>query len=233
MLKLRFVCVALIALLTSQAAKADVYSQIPGTFAPTLLSGAPGNLSQFDLGATAPNLQNFATAYDDFSFSFAGSRAVTNISWIGTYESRTTTPLAPNFIVSLYADDTSGTGGFASQPGAPIQTFNVGTANETAIASHPDFFNYTTTLAPFSITGGTKYWMSVVAELDYTFDGWGMAFSGMGNGDSFQDFGDLALTRFPDPVDYAFSVTVVPEPGAFGLGLVLAGCAAFRRRRAA
>ena len=224
----RIIWIALLGMLTSQATvRAEIFTQIASPFVTETYSvtGTTANLSQFDLGATAPNLQNFATAYDDFVLASDG--LLTEVSWIGAYD-LSTPGLAPDFTVSIFTglDSTLGSG-------VLVDSFNVGSANETANGDVADYFSYTADMSGFGLhlTGGTTYWLSVVANLDFGDAGWGWAFSDIGNDVSFQDFGDTSLTRYDDQVDYAFSVTAVPEPGSAIVLVGLMGFAGFRRRR--
>lgn len=160
-------------------------------------------------------------------------------SWVGAYEV-IAGPTAPSFTISIFGDDTV-SGPYASQPGAELFSQNVGTASETIIPG-ADFFRYDADITPFPISAGKTYWFSVVANMDIDDNVFRVAFSGIGDKLSFQDFGELlafAPDRFDDPVDYAFSVqtvvpTVVPEPASFlpFAAIWLCGVTGHRRRRA-
>jgi hypothetical protein len=225
------VLVSVMALSTTSVVRAGLVDQIPGPFVPVLYSGLPAALSQYDLGATPPNLQNFATAFENFTFASSG--VIDSFSWIGQYEAVSPGPLpigGPNFEISFFTS-LGATAGSA----IPVATFNVGTANETALTgAGAGFYSYTTTGTPFNVVGGTTYFTSIVARLDYAIAGWGLAFSNTnGDGQSVNDFGDLTLTRFNDPVDYAIAISAVPEPSSVAAILAVAGLVAVRRRRVA
>jgi hypothetical protein len=211
--------------------RAETVTQIPGPFVPVTYSGKQAALSQFDLGATPPNLQNFATTFENFTFASSG--VINSLSWIGQYEAGSPAPVGgagPNFQVNFYTS-LGATAGSA----VPVATYNIGTANQTLVGAPGPlaFYSYSTTGTPFSVVGGTTYFASIVARLDYAVAGWGLAFSNIGTLGSVQDFGDLALTRFNDPINYAVNISAVPEPGSVAAILAVAGVVAVRRRRMA
>lgn len=218
--------VALIWLSTSAASSFGdiVLNQLAAPFVTETFSGARGVYSQFDTGnVTPPNLRNFSTVFDNFTFGESG--VVNSISWVGVYDTPAIT--GATFIISLY-DSLGATAGSA----VPVQQFNVGNAGETAVAGIPNFFQYTTTTAPFTVTAGTNYWMSIVAQYDFAVAGWGWAFSGVGGDNlSVNDFGDTSLTRDTDAVDYAVRISVVPEPNSGIFLISLVSYAGFYRRR--
>lgn len=222
------------------SAKAGTISQIPAGFSVSsveLYMGFPSGQSQFDANpdSLVGDVSNFATIYDNFTFG--SNLSVTNFSWIGIYEDDPTTSIgADSFTVRIFSD-------VGGQPGGTLASANVGMANETAIDS--TIFSYSADISPFTVIAGQQYWFSVVANMnaddpplatDPGVNEWGVAFSAIGDGESFQDFqtgpGLPGIERFNDPVDYAFSVTAVPEP-ATGLALLMlgGGAAAYRRVR--
>ncbi|QEG01061.1 hypothetical protein Mal15_51370 [Stieleria maiorica] len=191
-------------------------------------------MSQNDIGAAGTIYrENYSTSFDNFSF--ANDLTVTRFQWAGGYElinaDGSTTASADSFTIGVYANDT--TSGM-SEPGAQLYSFDVGLASETKIAGVPGFYEYSAYVSPFAVAGGETYWFSVVANLDYLNNEWGLGYSDLGDDVSFQDIGQFAadpLTRVKDSVDYAFSVSAVPEPSTFvcfaSMGLVIA----LRRRR--
>lgn len=218
---------------------AATISQIPPGFnasAVEIYLGNPAAQSQFDADPDVGvgDVSNFATIYDNFTFG--SNLNVTNFSWIGIYADD---PLgagstgADSFTVSIFSD-------VAGEPGGALGTFNVGLANETAIDS--TIYSYSADISPFAVNGGQQYWFSVVANMnadvpvspgDPAENQWGVAFSDLGDDLSFQDFqtgpGAAGIERFNDSVDYAFSVTAVPEPATCLALSVLSGGAIVRR----
>ncbi len=224
--------------LMTQPVSAEVFTQIADPFAPVVypVTGDEVGFSQFDPAAD-PLLgeeDNFATIYDNFSF--ASNVFATNFSWVGAYELPTTgmtpSPMANFFTVNVYTGVTATPGS-----GSLVDSFSVGLANETQIGA-TDYYTYSADIAPLSLTGGTEYFFSVVADLEFTDNGWGVAYSTAGESDgaAFQDIQEVAfgpIVRYAETTDFAFSVTAVPEPSSIfaltSLGLV-AGNVVRRRR---
>ena len=229
----------LIAILAVSPGRAGmIVDQISDPFSPVTFGNPPGTFgfSQFDLGAvgppadsTDPNFRpDFSTAFDNFTPSM--DTAISGFSWVGAYEV-IGGPTAPSFTVSLFGNDTGGP--FDDQPGSLLFSTNVGSALESSIGG--GFFSYSASVSPFAISAGETYWFSVVANLDFDDNGWGLAFSDIGDGISILDFAELeseALMRFEDPIDYAFSVQAVPEPSSFvTIATLVCATVGVRRRR--
>lgn len=253
-----FATAVLAVLVASSAsrAQAEVFSQIPQPFATTDYLGSPTGQSQFDaMPETDPMFPDempisaFASIYDNFSFSFDGS--IVEYSWVGGYRDAGT--FADSFTVSIFEDNTPTVAG-ATQPGNLVtalidsSTFTPLQANETVIpgfepvvaSNEGGFYSYTATAPGIPIQAGRDYWFSVVANLDADEDNgndWGVAFSVSGESDglAIQDFqNDITIpdtVRFQDTIDYAFSVTAVPEPSSAILLATLGMTASLRRRR--
>ena len=225
------ILVSLMALSSTSIVRGETLDQI-GSFSPLTYNFLDAAVSQFDVdGPTAvpAYLADFATAYDNFTFTSSG--VISNLSWIGQYETGSTLPTGgPNFQVRFYTS-LGATAGSA----VPVATYTIGTANEIALTGAGlGFHGYSTALTPFNVTGGTQYFVSIVAQMNYAVSGWGLAFSSVGGDDvSVQDFGATTLTRFNDTVDYAISVTAVPEPGSVFAILTVVGLVAVRRQRLA
>ncbi len=151
---------------------------------------------------------------------------------------------ASAFRISFYQDN-AGTVG--TQIGSTVIAPIASVAETTNGGNH---FNYSyTPVSPLVFNGGTKYWMSVVAALDYGTDGvasptqnsWGWAYNNTGNLNSFQTTqtnptlsgGFLTYDTFQDPLDYSFrlTTTVVPEPSSCLLLAGAIGGVAVRRWR--
>jgi hypothetical protein len=242
--KLLLICVVGIA--SSSHVCGETIDQIGSLtpFTPFSFRGLDATLSQFDVPRVGvpgeiPQLQNFATSYDNFTFASSGF--ISSLKWVGLYdESQEATPdfpasspipLNPKFTVAFYDNN-------VNQPGTLIESFPVGFASETAITASNDplndrYFSYSATAAQFPVTAGVPYWVSIVAELDYNARGWQLARSGIGTLASVQDLqeeGNPGLTRFFDTSNYAIEITAVPEPGTF-VTLVVVGGLFFCRRR--
>jgi len=226
-----------VALASTSIVRAETVDQI-GTFAPTTFNTFQSALSQHDLGTISPpSVRNFAIVYDDFIFNTSG--VIDSFSWVGAYELNTpgTIPVGgPNFQVNFYTSL-----GTNAASAIPVASFNLTPVNTNEVAlggANSGFFSYTTSgVTPFNVSAGTTYFASVIAQLDYGINGWGLALSNLGNSFSIRDFqadGDLDVLRQPsDAIDYAFRITAVPEPGSVAAILAVAGLVAFRRRRMA
>jgi len=215
---------------SSATVNAETITQISDPFSQTLYLGSPVAFSQVDLGATAPLLSEFANAYDNFVLNT--DTVLKSISWVGAYQTQPPTgPLAGDFTVGLYQSIQTVPG--VDEPGALIQSFDVGTAGESLI-SGTVFYQYTAEIDPFAVTAGETFWISIVANQNFSENGWGLAYSSLGDGDSFQDIQTdptiAQRSRFRDPVDYAINVTAVPEPSTLLSCLGVAGLIARRRR---
>jgi hypothetical protein len=228
--KLLLICV--VGISSSSHVRGDTIDQIGSLtpFTPFSFQGLDATLSQFDVPRPAPQLQNFATSYDNFTFASDG--IISNLKWVGLYEDLPGpfAPFNPSFQVAFYDNN-------VNQPGAMIgSVFNVGTANETLVTavgpSNGRYFSYSA-VPSFAFTSGTTYWVSIVANLDYDLQGWQLARSGIGTLASVQDLqeeGNPGLTRFFDASNYAIEITAVPEPGTF-VTLAVVGGLFFCRRR--
>jgi hypothetical protein len=174
-------------------------------------------------------LGNFATVYDNFTFTQTWD--VESFHWVGGYFNPPVQGAITGWTLTFYADN-------AGQPGNPIaQGFFPGNGNETCVTSDctvNPIFMYSLFFQSFDMNPGT-YWASVVPDLGFPPQ-WGWATSAQGDGSAYQDFFG---TRSQLGVDLAFAidgtlVTTTPEPGTlimFGTGILgLAG--AIRRKLA-
>jgi len=220
-------------LLPNSLAQAGTITQIDSPFVKTLFNGKGGTLSQFDTGWTAgdPGSPNFATSYDNFTFATSGN--LSSIEWIGSYDDLLSLPPPPTIISSFDIGIWSDLGG---APGVRLNPLSSLAFTETAVVPAivgPDnaYFRYSASLSPFAVTGGTQYWVSIVANLDSVNGFWGWSFSPLGDVASVQDFEDeiapgvFTFVRFQDEVDHAFNlnsidVNAIPEPSSV---LILAG----------
>lgn len=210
---------------------AEVVTQIPDPFVTETFAGGTGALSQLDTGATGGFLPNFAFIYDNFSLTT--NNKITGFSWIGYYEVPEG-PLVDSITLSIF-NDASGIPGTITEPGTAIFTQNVGRANETAVPGFDGFYSYSASIAPLTVGLGETYWFSVVGAVDFADNGWGVALSSIGDDISVREFQANEfdpLERFTGVgVDYAFSVTAIPEPSSMAALAVVVGLGFARRRR--
>lgn len=256
----RMVAFSALLLVVGQQAKADgiVYSQAENRW------GAYA--SQND-----PTYGNFATVYDNFTLG--SSASITRVEWIGAYFYGPPDPdflgsadpgTITGFTLKFWSDVIdSGTGLHRPKIEDPaiLTKTVIGNAGETDlgygdiyVASGPRFtgigpnemYSYGTALAtPFAATGGTSYWLSIVADSTYPPE-WGWETAGLdgyntGPGGpwfdpsvslSYRQEGTPTLVRNISGGDFAFSLSAVPEPTTLLLwGTTAVGLAAVRRWR--
>lgn len=231
---IRTFLIAVIALIAPNIASAEIYTQLNGFGSTSTFSGSTSALSQYDTTPALPQpfLPEMASSFDDFTLTNTGR--VDQIQWTGAYDGAAGLH-ATGFRISFFQDNAGAVG---AQIGA-TEIIPIGSATETANGGNHFTYSYTTP-GTFVFNGGTKYWMSVVAALDYGDDGvasptsnsWGWAFNTGGpsnNNNSYQTTQTgplsgsyLTYDTFNDPIDYSFrlTTTVVPEPSSC---LLLAG----------
>lgn len=189
---------------------------------------------------TSVPLGPYATTYDDFTLS--STAAIGSVSWVGGIISTVAvTPTA--FTIDIFANST--TGCIGAEPTCPntgsmlytttisgdagqtfLQNDNLPPPNSNPAYSYSDPINFTA-------TGGTEYWISIVATVPAPGDWFWESGTG-GDGYSYQT---LFGTTTALAVDEAFSLnspSAVPEPMSAGLvggGLVLLALASRRFKR--
>jgi hypothetical protein len=185
------------------------------------LVGGEWNASQNDTDFYG----SFSTAYDDFTLNTTS--LVTTVGWSGGFFNGPNPGNITAFNIGFYLDS-------GAAPGALVALFPqsiTGNGNATG-PNGDDSYNYAIDLnIPFVAQAGTKYWVSIQADLAYPPQ-WGWAEGTGGNGIGHQVF-------FGNPQagirDMAFSLSglPVPEPATYLLfALGLAGLGAARARKA-
>jgi hypothetical protein len=227
---IRFIFAALTSALlfagAGQAKAATIYSQ---PFTPSFIF-----TSQTD-----PTYGNFATSYDNFTL--ASSDTIRNVEWTGSYINPPTQGAITGFTITFYANN-------GGAPGAAIQTENIsGNANETLLGtfgtSQTAAYTYNANLpTALTATGGTQYWMSIVADSAYPPE-WGWDSGSGGDGVMYQSISGVSGGTPEMNPSYAPSGTVfdlaftlsdtpaVPEPATISmLGIGIAALAGYRLR---
>lgn len=203
------------------------------TFVPVTFNSVTTALSLNDSSAdpNSPNFQrsDFAVTYESFSHTSSGT--TTKFSWVGSRQEIGLPDPGSNFTIRVYGDALNAPPVYGT---AELASFSVTGATTTDLGND---YNLYEANASFAFSAGTKYWVSIVNELDYNTNGWGLAFSDRGGGDmnSFQDYEpdiQITPTRYNDAIDYAIRITAVPEPSSALACLVGLGLVTFRRRRA-
>lgn len=242
------IVMSVMAVVNTSVAWAETVDQI-GVFVPVNSTGQTatgsdvrGSLSTHDLGIiSSPSVRNFAIVYEDFTFISSG--VINSISWVGFYDFDTpgSRPVGgPDFQVNFYTS--LGTNAASAIPTpipynlVPAQTSEQSLGVFGTGLNAKEFFRYTATgVTPFNVNAGTTYFTSIIAPLDFGINGWSLAFSNIGNDFSVRDFqadGDPTVLRQPsDMIDYAISITAVPEPGSVLAIFAVTGLVAVRRRR--
>ena len=169
-------------------------------------------------------LGNFATVYDNFTFTRTWD--VESFHWVGGYFNPANQAPITAWTLTFYNDN-------AGQPGNPIATGTfAGNGGETFIGNVNGFpiFEYSLFFGSFDMAPGT-YWASVVPDLGFPPQ-WGWATGTGGDGISYQDFFG---TRTQLGSDMAFAIDgtqVTPEPGTLiMLGTGILGIAGTLRRK--
>ena len=174
-----------------------------------------GTVSSSQNDTNVSGLGNFATVYDNFSFS--SDNLVDGVDWVGGYFSGAPAAIS-SFALSIFGNN-------AGQPGSLLFSETItGNAGETFIGTNNDGFptySYSANLTnTFLAQAGATYWLAIVPSLGFPPQ-WGWYTRTQGGGVSYQDFfGNRSrLAR-----DSAFSLTGerVPEPSAI-LGLLSLG----------
>jgi len=203
---------------TTRLQAGSLYSQPTNSFG--------GFYSQDD--TSSGGLGNYATVYDNFTL---GSTAtIGSVSWVGSYNPSSGT--MTGVTISIWSDNS----GVPDITDPPLYTANItGNAGETFLED--DFFNdptYTYS-APisFTATGGTQYWLSIVADVADP-PGWEWESGTGGDGISYQY---ISRSLGEIQVDEAFTLSSanaapgVPEPASAALlggGLALLALASRR-----
>ncbi len=107
-------------LLVPSLCHATVITQIRDPFEVTLFAGASSRQSEIDV---LPPLSTLFVTYDNFTFSDSGN--LTEVRWVGTYE---TGPLNPEFTISIFND-------VAAMPSAAPLFTTVVSGSETFLAN--------------------------------------------------------------------------------------------------
>lgn len=170
-----------------------------------------------------PGSPNFATVYDDFTLT--SSLTVTDVHWVGGYI--LDPPNITAFTVTFWSDN-------AGPSGSVLLAQSIsGNAGETDDSLVTNRFDYSVDLPiSFSASAGTKYWLSIVADLPFP-DVWAWAYGSGGDTKSYQDY--TGQPRYENLTDLAFELTgtgaAVPEPATMLLlGSGLIGLWGFRRK---
>ncbi|GEA27181.1 hypothetical protein MiAbW_01741 [Microcystis aeruginosa NIES-4325] len=212
---------ATLAILTPfQAAQASVIFSQAANFPAGAPFASQNDTNFFGLG-------NFATVYDNFSFS--SDNLVDGVDWVGGYFSGSPAAIS-SFALSIFGNN-------AGQPGSLLFSETItGNAGETFIGTDNNgtpTYSYSANLTnTFLAQAGATYWLAIVPSLGFPPQ-WGWYTSSQGDGVSYVDFFG---SRIQLGTDFAFSLTgqQVPEPsailGLLGLGLLGIG-SQFKQKR--
>jgi hypothetical protein len=167
---------------------------------------------------TANGTSGFNQAFDNFTL--ATDETITNVSWTGFLLPSSTA--IDGFTISFYQDNFDSIDSPGTLGTLIASTVIPGDANEAA-NSTPDkgsfgVFNFSGSVDPFVATGGTTYWISIVANPNINSGDVRWAFSDEGD-NSFDTSDGNSLTTVGANLAFTLSNAAVPEPS----GLVLDG----------
>ena len=241
----KYVMLAIAVLSSVSIARAEIIDQIPSPFAAYTIGmvGSPLQPSYSAQSMTDNSVGGsgaFSEAFDNFKL--LTDTTITQIDWIGRYDGSSTVkdafgdyladpgtvPIA--FKINFYADSAGDVGTLTNTVSLVASVSPAGQTAVTPTGGQPLFYSYSTSIPSISVTAGTQFWVSVVGEMDYGDNGWGLAASDVGAVlSSAQNFQGTPYRG--DPWNYAMRITAVPEPSAGIAWLALAGIMGFRRRK--
>jgi hypothetical protein len=189
------------------------------------VSGANGVwLSQFDT-TPPPDGGLLGQVYDDFTLAKDG--VVYRITWQGGYfgPASAGTPPTNNLTFTINFYNSNASGGLGSLLATRVIPNNAGESPVGLEAGSGGdgnlIFNYAANIAPLSLNGGTTYWLSIMADLNFanntTVGAWGWHTGVGGNGTALQDYIPDEVFGATIPNDLAFSLQTAPEPASISL----------------
>jgi hypothetical protein len=177
--------------------------------ADTLYSQAP-TTAHADLSGSGVDY----VSYDNFTLGANGT--VTSVTWYGYYSSsQSQDPAGAYFTIDIFSNSSGAPGTLLSST-----TVGGGSPTDTGVSLHPgqDSYSYSATIDPFSATGGTEYWLSIISTPGDLFL-WAWQSGSGGDGINFADGTGIGSTTFFVPYDLAFTlsgsttaIVATPEP---------------------
>ncbi len=188
------------------------------------LPASAADVVVFDGGAPDQGGQLYAQspALEAMSFTLvSGSNVVNDANWWGGCFPATTCGGSPDFTISIYSDD-------SGIPGSAIQSYSVGSANQTATGNTIggpldqggwDEYAYNASFASLTLTPGTQYWF-VLTQGTLEPDGsWGVETASGTNSTTYSMGLQEPLESWvTQPQTLAFQLTFsssVPEPSTW------------------
>lgn len=180
------------------------------------------------------------TAYDDFTLGSA--QQLDSVQWVGGFFNPSVAVPIDTFTIQFYADAGGLPGVSLYRTQQAVTSTFLGPRDNQVWGPIP-MFSYSMDLAvDFLADAGTRYWISIVADLPFIgfTQQWAIGQSSEGNRSAVQNSQGAVIVR---ATDLAFSLTTagpaaVPEPGSLPLvalavaGLMLGSLGSLGTRRA-
>jgi hypothetical protein len=136
-------------------------------------------------------------------FSFTNGAIITDVHWTGGYQAPSLEIHATSFIIQFWTD-VAGAPGVMEQ----TQTLLLAACNETLVGSTAPgptiIYTYSADITQFVADAATTFWLAIQATLVYP-PLWGWAQNGVSAVATYQDFGGVPITDYPNARAFDFT----------------------------